>query len=216
VIRVLVADDHEVVRAGVTALVDRMEDLEICAATGDADEAVSLVDDLRPDVVLMDVRFGPGATDGIEATRAIRQRHPDVGVVVLTSFHDDDALFAAIAAGAGAVVLKDLESTELVSAIRHVAAGESVLDPAVTASVLDRLRGAPGALGDAKLGRLSPRELEILALVAEGRTNREIAERLHLSEKTIKNNVTHLLAKLDVGRRSEAASYYARHRGRLG
>ena len=210
-IRVLVADDHEVVRAGVASLLDRMEDLEVCADTGDADEAISLTAELHPDVVVMDVRFGPHATSGIEATRAIRSAATDVGVVMLTSFHDDDALFAAIGAGAGAFVLKDLDGDELVSAIRQVAAGGAVLDPAVTPAVLERLRRSSGLLGDAKLDSLSPREADILAMVAAGRTNREIGASLHLSEKTVKNHVTHVLAKLGVARRSEAASYYTRH-----
>jgi DNA-binding NarL/FixJ family response regulator len=183
----------------------------VCADTGDADEAVALVAELHPDVVVMDVRFGPGATSGIEAARAIHAAHPDVGVVMLTSFHDDDALFAAIGAGVGAFVLKDLDGGELVSAIRQVAAGGAVLDPAVLPAVLDRLRRSPGLLGDDRLDRLSPRELDILAMVASGHTNREIGERLHLSEKTVKNHVTHVLAKLGATRRSEAASYYTRH-----
>ena len=215
-IRVLVADDHQVVRAGVSALLGHAGDIDVCGDTGDADEAVRLVDELRPEVVVMDVRFGTGATSGIEATRAIRTAHPDVGVVMLTSFADDDALFAAIAAGAGAFVLKDLDGAELVQAVRRVAAGGAVLDPAMTPTVLERLRSSPGLLGDERLDRLSPRELDILAMVAAGRTNRQIAESLHLSEKTIKNHVTHLLAKLDVTSRTEAAAYYSRRAGQHG
>ena len=213
-IRVVVVDDHEVVRAGVTALLDRSGDIRVCGDSGDPNEVIDLVDDLRPDVVVMDVRF-PGGS-GIEATRAIRAVHPETGVVVLTSFPDDEALFGAIQAGAGAFVLKDGDGTEVVDAVRRVAAGGGVLDPAMTPAVLERLRRDPGLAGDERLARLSPREHDILALVADGRTNREIGELLHVSEKTVKNHLTHILAKLDVSRRAEAAAYYSRHHARLG
>lgn len=211
---VLVADDHQVVRAGVAALLSRVGDIDVCGEAGTPEDAVRLAGELLPDVVVMDVRFGSDAVGGVTATRAIRTQHPGIGVVMLTSFADDDALFAAIAAGAGAFVLKDLDGAELVNAVRRVAAGGALLDPAMTPSVLDRLRRTSGLLGDERLDRLSPRELDILAMVAEGRTNREIADALHLSEKTIKNHVTHVLAKLDVTRRTEAAAYWSRHAGR--
>lgn len=213
-IRVVVVDDHEVVRAGVAALLNRAGDIRVCGEASDPQEAIDLVDDVRPDVVVMDVRFPNGS--GIEATRAIRAARPGCGVVMLTSFHDDDALFASIHAGAGAFVLKDVDGSEVVEAVRRVAVGEALLDPSVTAAVLDRLRQDQTLGQDERIGRLSPRERAILALVAEGRTNREIGQALHVSEKTVKNHLTHVLAKLEVARRAEAAAYYSRHHDRLG
>ncbi len=201
------------VRARGAARHGRAGGIRVCGEAGDPREALELVDDLQPDVVVMDVRFPTGS--GIEATRAIRAARPGTGVVVLTSFHDDDALFAAIQAGAGAFVLKDVDGGEVIEAVRRVAAGEALLDPAVTAVVLERLRKGGGLSTDERLGRLSPREQDILALVAEGKTNREIGEHLHVSEKTVKNHLTHVLAKLEVGRRAEAAAYYSRHHARL-
>jgi two-component system response regulator DevR len=164
----------------------------------------------KPDVAVLDVRLGDvtGGMSGIEVCREIRSRHPEVACMMLTSFADDEALFASIMAGAAGYVLKQIRGLELVSAVRRVAAGESLLDPAVTARVLERLR-SPQRQAD-PLDVLTPQERRILDLVAEGKTNRQIGEAMFLAEKTVKNYVSHLLAKLGMARRSEAAAYAAR------
>jgi two-component system, NarL family, response regulator DevR len=177
-------------------------------------EAVQVAESVRPDVVVMDVRLEDGS--GIEATREIRAARPDTKVVMLTSFADDEALFAAIMAGASGYVLKQVRGGDLLQSIRAVAAGQSLLDPAVTGPVLDRLRRGKHLMKDEKLARLSPQEERILTLVAEGKTNREIGESLHLAEKTVKNYVSSILSKLEVARRAEAAAYLARHTGTPG
>ncbi len=208
-LRVLLVDDHEVVRSGVKALLQATEDIVVTAEAGTIREAVDEADRTRPDVVVMDVRLADGS--GIEATREIRAKHPKTQVVMLTSFADDEALFASIMAGASGYVLKQVKSGELVRAIRTVGKGESLLDPAVTNAVLDRLRRGKHLLKDEKLARLSPQEERILSLVADGKTNREIGEELNLAEKTVKNYVSSILSKLEVARRAEAAAYLARH-----
>jgi two-component system, NarL family, response regulator DevR len=157
----------------------------------------------------MDVRLQDGS--GIEATREIRARRPATQVLMLTSFADDEALFASIMAGASGYVLKQVRGGELVRAIRAVGKGQSLLDPAVTKQVLDRLRKGKHLMKDEKLARLSPTEERILALIAEGWTNRQIGDELHLAEKTVKNYVSSILSKLEVARRAEAAAYLARH-----
>jgi two-component system, NarL family, response regulator DevR len=208
-LRVMLVDDHEVVRSGVRALLQETDDIIVTAEAGTVREAVDEADRARPDVVVMDVRLADGS--GIEATREIRARHPNTRVVMLTSFADDEALFASIMAGASGYVLKQVKGGELVRAIRTVGKGESLLDPAVTSAVLDRLRKGKRLLEDEKLSRLSPQEERILGLVADGKTNREIGEELHLAEKTVKNYVSSILSKLEVARRAEAAAYLARH-----
>ena len=208
-LRVLLVDDHEVVRSGVKALLQSTEDIIVTAEAGSVREAVDEADRTRPDVVVMDVRLADGS--GIEATREIRANHPATQVVMLTSFADDEALFASIMAGASGYVLKQVKGGELVRAIRTVGRGESLLDPAVTSAVLDRLRRGKHLMKDEKLARLSPQEERILALVADGKTNREIGEGLNLAEKTVKNYVSSILSKLEVARRAEAAAYLARH-----
>ncbi|MGZ5291391.1 MAG: response regulator transcription factor [Actinomycetota bacterium] len=208
-LRVLLVDDHEVVRSGVKALLQATEDIVVTAEAGSVREAVDEADRTRPDVVVMDVRLADGS--GIEATREIRARHPKTQVVMLTSFADDEALFASIMAGASGYVLKQVKGGELVRAIRTVGKGESLLDPAVTSAVLDRLRKGKHLLRDEKLARLSPQEERILSLVADGKTNREIGDELNLAEKTVKNYVSSILSKLEVARRAEAAAYLARH-----
>jgi DNA-binding NarL/FixJ family response regulator len=202
-------DDHEVVRDGVKALLQATDDIIVTAEASSVREAVDEADRARPDVVVMDVRLADGS--GIEATREIRARHPKTAVIMLTSFADDEALFASIMAGASGYVLKQVKGGELVRAIRTVGKGESLLDPAVTSAVLDRLRKGKHLLRDEKLARLSPQEERILSLVADGKTNREIGEELHLAEKTVKNYVSSILSKLEVARRAEAAAYLARH-----
>jgi two-component system response regulator DevR len=208
-LRILLVDDHEVVRDGVKALLQATDDIIVTAEASSVREAVDEADRARPDVVVMDVRLADGS--GIEATREIRARHPKTAVIMLTSFADDEALFASIMAGASGYVLKQVKGGELVRAIRTVGKGESLLDPAVTSAVLDRLRKGKHLLTDEKLARLSPQEERILSLVADGKTNREIGEKLHLAEKTVKNYVSSILSKLEVARRAEAAAYLARH-----
>jgi two-component system, NarL family, response regulator DevR len=208
-LRVLLVDDHEVVRSGVKALLQATEDIIVTAEASSVREAIDEADRTRPDVVVMDVRLIDGS--GIEATREIRAKHPKTQVVMLTSFADDEALFASIMAGASGYVLKQVKGGELVRAIRTVGRGESLLDPAVTNAVLERLRKGKHLLKDEKLARLSPQEERILSLVADGKTNREIGDELHLAEKTVKNYVSSILSKLEVARRAEAAAYLARH-----
>ena len=196
------------------ALLQANDDIVVTAEAGTVRDAIDEADRTRPDVVVMDVRLADGS--GIEATREIRARHPKTAVVMLTSFADDEALFASIMAGASGYVLKQVKGNELVRAIRTVGAGESLLDPAVTSAVLDRLRKGKHLLQDERLARLSPQEERILTLVADGLTNREIGEELHLAEKTVKNYLSSILSKLEVARRAEAAAYLARHTGTPG
>jgi two-component system response regulator DevR len=208
-IRVMLVDDHEVVRGGIKALLQATDDIVVTAEAGSVREAIDEAERSRPDVVVMDVRLTDGS--GIEATREIRARRPQTSVLMLTSFADDEALFASIMAGASGYVLKQIKSAELLRAIRAVGQGQSLLDPAVTKNVLDRLRKGKHLFRDEKLARLSPQEERILSLVADGRTNRQIGEELHLAEKTVKNYVSSILSKLEVARRAEAAAYLARH-----
>jgi two-component system, NarL family, response regulator DevR len=208
-LRVMLVDDHEIVRDGIRAMLQAEENIVVTAEAGTVREAVDEADRTRPDVVVMDVRLSDGS--GIEATREIRAAHPTTRVLMLTSFADDEALFASIMAGASGYVLKQVKSGDLLRAIRAVAAGDSLLDPSVTSAVLDRLRKGKHLLRDEKLARLSPQEERILSLVADGRTNREIGEELRLAEKTVKNYVSSILSKLEVARRAEAAAYLARH-----
>ena len=208
-LRVMLVDDHEIVRDGIRAVLDAQEDIVVTSEAGSVREAIDEADRTRPDVVVMDVRLSDGS--GIEATREIRAKHPNTRVLMLTSFADDEALFASIMAGASGYVLKQVKSGDLLRAIRAVGKGESLLDPAVTSSVLDRLRKGKHLLKDEKLARLSPQEERILVQVADGRTNKEIGDELHLAEKTVKNYVSSILSKLEVARRAEAAAYLARH-----
>jgi two-component system, NarL family, response regulator DevR len=205
-IRVMLVDDHEVVRMGVRALLTTAG-MEVVAEAGGVAEAIERAIVSRPDVIVMDVRLGDGS--GIEATREIRSRLPDTAVVMLTSFADDDALFASIMAGAAGYVLKQIAGGDLVRSIEIVASGASLLDPAVTGSLLDRLRKGKHLLKDERLARLSAQEERILQFVAEGKTNPEIAVEMNLAEKTIKNYVSSILSKLEVSRRAEAAAYLA-------
>jgi len=208
-LRVMLVDDHEVVRGGIRALLQAQEDMSVVAEAGSVAEALREAARAKPDVIVMDVRLADGS--GIEATREIRAQRSETQVLMLTSFADDEALFASIMAGASGYVLKQIRGGELLRAIRAVGQGQSLLDPAVTASVLDRLRKGKHLLKDEKLARLTPQEERILALMAEGQTNREIGKRLRLAEKTIKNYVSVILSKLEVARRAEAAAYLARH-----
>ncbi|MET8572545.1 response regulator transcription factor [Streptomyces sp. NPDC004783] len=206
-IRVFLLDDHEVVRRGVHELLAQEADMEVVGEAGTAADALARVPATRPDVAVLDVRLPDGS--GVEVCREIRSRDESVRCLMLTSFADDEALFDAIMAGASGYVLKDIRGAELLAAVRDVAGGRSLLDPAATARVLERLR-AGGARGDERLAGLTDQERRILELIGEGLTNRAIGERLHLAEKTIKNYVSSLLAKLGMQRRSQAAAFVAR------
>ena len=207
-LRVLLVDDHEIVRDGVKSLINANEDIVVVAEAGTVADAVAQALSTRPDVVVMDVRLADGS--GIEATREIRARLEKTQVLMLTSFADDEALFASIMAGAAGYVLKQIRGGELIRAIRAVGAGKSLLDPEVTRSVLERLRKGK-TMRDEKLSRLTAQEERILTLVAKGQTNRQIGHELKLAEKTVKNYVSTILSKLEVARRAEAAAYLARH-----
>jgi two-component system, NarL family, response regulator DevR len=213
-LRLMLVDDHEVVRSGLRAMLEATGEVRIVAEAGAVREAIAAADRTTPDVIIMDVRLADGS--GIEATREIRARRPETRVLMLTSFADDEALFASIMAGASGYVLKQIHSADLVRAIRQVGHGQSLLDPAVTATVLERLRKGKHLLRDERLARLTAHEERILTLVADGLTNREIGLELKLAEKTIKNYVSTILSKLEVGRRAEAAAYLARHTGTPG
>ena len=204
--RVFLLDDHEIVRQGLRGLLEVEDDLTVIGEAGTAEEALVRIPATQPDVAVLDVRLPDG--DGVEVCREVRSRFPDVQCLMLTSFADDEALFSAIMAGAAGYVLKQIRGTDLVDAIRRVAAGESLLDPAVTSRVLERLRAEPKE--DEGLAQLSEQERRILDLIAEGCTNRQISETIFLAEKTVKNYVSSLLAKLGMERRTEAAAYAAR------
>jgi len=202
-IRVFLLDDHELVRRGLRELLESGGGIEICGEAETAEEALSRIPPTKPDVAILDVRLPDG--NGVEVCREIRSRHPEINCLILTSFSDDDALFQAIMAGAAGYLLKQIRGTDLVDAVRRVAAGQSLLDPSVTARVLERLRTGPET--DERLARLTEQERRILDLIAEGLTNRQIAEEVHLAEKTVKNYVSNLLAKLGMERRTQAAVY---------
>lgn len=206
-VTVFLLDDHEIVRRGLRDLLESESDLVVVGEASTEDEAVRRIPALDPDVAVLDVRLQEG--DGISACREIRSRHPRTACLMLTSFADDEALFLAIMAGAAGYVLKQIRSSELVDAVRRVAAGEQLLDPALTARVTERLRRGPDE--DALIARLSAQEREVLLRLVEGLTNRQIAEQLFLAEKTIKNYVTSVLSKMGMSRRTEAAVYAARH-----
>jgi len=205
-LRIVLVDDHEVVREGLRALLDAEEGIEVVGEAGTVSDAVRRVGYESPDVVVLDVRLPDGS--GIEACREIRARWPEVRVLMLTSFADDEALFSSIMAGASGYVLKQIKGSDLISSVQRVGKGESLLDPEMTERVFRRIRGEEP--DDPLLARLSNQERKILDLIAEGLTNREIAERMFLAEKTVKNYVSNVLAKLDMSRRSEAAAYAAR------
>jgi two-component system, NarL family, response regulator DevR len=213
-IKVFLLDDHEMVRRGVRELLEGESRGEIAVA-GEADtaeEALRRLPAVRPDVAILDVRLPDG--NGVEVCREIRSRHPEIQCLMLTSFADDEALFDAIMAGAAGYVLKQVRGGDLADSVRRVAAGQSLLDPTVTTKVLDRLRRGPDE--DQGVEELTDQERKILDLLAEGLTNRQIGERLHLAEKTVKNYVSNLLMKLGMHRRTEAAVYAARLAERRG
>jgi DNA-binding NarL/FixJ family response regulator len=205
-VRVFLLDDHDIVRRGLSHLFEVQDDIEVVGEAGTAEEALSRIPPTRPDVALLDVRLADG--DGVEVCREIRSRHPEIQCLMLTSFSDDEALFDAIMAGASGFILKQVKSEDIVQAVRFVANGQSLLDPAVTGRVLERLRKGPQE--DERLAKLSPQERNILELIADGLTNRQIAAKIHLAEKTVKNYVSNLLTKLGMERRTQAAVYAAR------
>lgn len=208
-VRVMLVDDHEVVREGLKALVESTGEMEVVTQAGTVADAVLRARSWHPDVIVMDVRLPDGS--GVEACRDIRAEDPSAKVLMLTSFSDDKALFDSIMAGAAGYVLKQIRGHDLLDAIRRVADGESLLDPAVTAQVLERIRN-PDAGADPRLARLTPTERRILDQIASGATNRQIGDDLGLAEKTIKNYVSTILSKLQVARRAEAAAYLVEHR----
>lgn len=205
--RIFLVDDHEVVRKGLRALLESKEGFEIVGEAGSVAEAIADAAPAKPDVIMMDVRLGDGT--GIEACREIRSQDPSIRVIMLTSYSDDKALFDSIMAGADGYLLKTVDSASLVTAINRVGNGESLLDPAVTHTVLDRMKELISRSTDDD-SDLSKQEENVLTLIADGKTNREIGEGMFLSEKTIKNYVTSILGKLNLNRRSEAVAYYIR------
>jgi DNA-binding NarL/FixJ family response regulator len=200
-IRVFLLDDHEVVRRGVQNMLEAESDIEVVGEGSTAAQALARVPALKPDVAILDVRLPDG--DGVSVCRELRSRMPELACLMLTSFADDDALFDAIMAGAAGYVLKQIRGSDLAGAVRTVAAGQSLLDPRTTAKVMERLRSSPD-LHDPLQG-LTDREREILSLIGDGLTNRQIGEHLHLAEKTVKNYVSNLFAKLGLERRTQAA-----------
>ena len=209
-LRLLVVDDHEVVRQGLVALLDKRDQFQVVAEAGSVAEAVAMVSRHAPDLVIMDVRLPDGS--GIEACREIRAEHPDIRVVMLTSYPDEEAVLSAIVAGASGYLLKQVRARDLVAALEAVGRGESLLDPAVTEKVLERIRRTATSPYDDELARLTQQEHRILMLVAEGKTNREIAAEVFLSDKTVKNYVSSILSKLNLQRRAQAAAFVATHR----
>jgi DNA-binding NarL/FixJ family response regulator len=205
-VSVFLLDDHELVRRGIRELLWAHDDMTVIGEASTAEEALARIPTSRPDVAVLDVRLPDG--DGIEVCREIRSRHPEIACLILTSYSDDEALFSAIMAGAAGYVLKQIRGVELVDAIRRVGAGGSLLDPAVTERVMKRLRAKPEE--DEGLTDLTGQERRILELIAQGYTNRQIADTIFLAEKTVKNYVSSLLSKLGMERRSEAAAYAAR------
>lgn len=205
-IRVFLLDDHEIVRRGIAELIGLQSDLEVVGEAGTAAEALVRITASQPDVAVFDVRLPDG--NGVEVCREVRSLFPNIHVLMLTSYSDDEALFNAIMAGASGYVLKEIRGSDLITAIRQVAAGNSLLDPSVTERVLERLRN--GNKEKDELSGLTEQEKTILNLIGEGMTNRQIGEQMHLAEKTIKNYVSGLLAKLGMERRTQAAAYVAR------
>ena len=203
-VRVFLVDDHEVVRRGLKELLDSEDDIEVVGDAGSAGMALAGIAQTAPDVAVLDVRLPDG--NGVEVCREVRARDPRIACLMLTSFSDDEALFNAIMAGAAGYLLKDVKGNDLVDAVRRVAAGDSLLDPTLTGRVLDRLRR--GEEEDPRLASLSDQERKILGHIADGLTNRQIADAMHLAEKTVKNYVSNLLGKLGMQRRTEAAVFY--------
>ena len=207
-IRVFLLDDHEIVRRGIRELLETEGDIEVVGESGLAQEAARRIPALRPNVAILDGRLPDGS--GIDVCREVRSQDPSIYALILTSYDDDEALFAAIMAGASGYVLKQVHGGDLVDTVRRVAAGQSMLDPAVTAAVLERVRTGPPV--DKELEHLTAQEQKILTLIGEGLTNRQIAERMFLAEKTVKNYVSSMLAKLGLSSRTQAAIFATEHK----
>ncbi len=209
-LRILVVDDHEIVRQGLVSLLERREGFQVVAQAGTVAEATENARKYQPDLVIMDVRLPDGS--GIEACREIRAEFPTTRIIILTSYPDEEAVFASIVAGASGYLLKQIRGRDLVAALESVGRGESLLDPAVTEKVLDRVRRIASGTYTDELAQLTRQEQKILLLIAEGKTNKQIASEIFLSDKTVKNYVSSILAKLNLQRRSQAAAFVARHR----
>ena len=204
-IRVFLVDDHEMVRRGIAGLFESEADITVVGEAATVAQAVARIPTMMPDVTILDVRLPDGS--GVDVCREIRAAHPEIRCIMLTSFDDDAAIYAAVLAGAAGYLMKDVLGGSLIDAVRDVSAGRSHMDPTLTKRVLERMQ--TGARGDPRIESLSPREREILALVGEGLTNREIGERISLSEKTVKNYVSSMLSKLGLQRRTQAAVLHA-------
>jgi len=209
-LRLLVVDDHEVVRQGLVALLARRDRFQVVAEAGTVEEALDATRRFQPDLVVMDVRLPDGS--GIEACREIRAEYPATRIVMLTSYPDEEAVLSAIIAGASGYLLKQIRARDLIAALEAVGRGESLLDPAVTEKVLERVRRIASGTYQDELAQLTAQEQKILMLVAEGKTNKEIAAEVFLSDKTVKNYVSSILSKLNLERRAQAAAFVARHR----
>ncbi len=207
--RIMIVDDHEVVRLGLKNLLSHRPDFEVVAEARTAKEAIEKADMHQPDVILMDIRL-PGAS-GIEACQAIKQKHPDIKVIMLTSYEEDEMLFSALRAGAETYLLKQIDGQSLIQAIDAVSRGEVLLDPSVTKRVLDEVRRAKRQEEAEAFADLTAQEMQVLNLVSEGKTNREIAQALFLGEGTVRNYVSNILSKLNVSNRAEAAAYAVQH-----
>ena len=209
-LKILLVDDHEVVRLGLKSLLSRYPKFQVVGEASNASEAIAPTDEFKPDVVVMDIRL-PGKS-GIEATREIVLKHPQTKVIMLTSYAEDELLFDAIAAGASGYVLKQIGSSELVRALETIGRGESLLDPALTQKVFQRVRDASRKAEDEAFAELNNQELKILALIVEGKSNKAIADKVYLSDKTVRNYVSSILSKLHLSSRAEAAAYAVNHR----
>ncbi len=207
-ISVFLLDDHEIVRRGIGQLLETVDDIEVVGEAGTAAQAMARIPALRPDVAILDGRLPDGS--GIDVCREVRSRDPHIAALVLTSYDDDEALFSAIMAGAAGYTLKQVKGNDLVETVRRVAAGQSMLDPSVTAQVLERVRNGPPV--DKELQALTEQELRILDLIGEGLTNRQIAERMYLAEKTVKNYASSMFGKLGLTSRTQAALFAAKHK----
>jgi DNA-binding NarL/FixJ family response regulator len=207
-VRIMLVDDHDVVREGLRALLTRRDGFQVIAQAGTVADAIAEAGRAQPDIIVMDVRLPDGS--GIEACREIREARPETKVIILTSYADDDAVFAAILAGASGYVLKQTRGNAVADAIEAVARGESLLDPSVTQKVMERMRSATARKESDPLDKLNEQEHRILQHIAEGKTNKEIATEVFLSDKTVKNYVSSILTKLNLRRRSEAAAFIAR------
>lgn len=207
-IKVFLLDDHEIVRRGIREMLETEGDITVIGESGLAEEAARRIPALRPDVAILDARLPDGS--GIDVCREIRSRDPQIAALILTSYDDDEALFSAIMAGAAGYILKQVKGTDFIDTVRRVAAGQSMLDPAVTAQVLERLRSGPKA--DPSIEQLTAQEQRILELIGEGMTNRQIAGTMYLAEKTVKNYVSSMLAKLGLESRTQAAIFAHKHK----